>query len=92
MSLLTDEEIAARLDGSDWRREGDAIVLDRRFPDFAAAMAWVDRVAGLAEAENHHPDILVHDWNQVRLTLSTHSQGGLTGSDFALAGKIDGLE
>ena len=57
------------------------------FADFAAAIAFVNRVAELAEAANHHPDILVHGWNKVRLTLSTHSEGGLTDADFALAAR-----
>ena len=61
------------------------------FADFGAAIAFVDRVAELAEAANHHPDILVHGWNKVRLTLSTHSQGGLTDADFRLAGQIEEL-
>jgi 4a-hydroxytetrahydrobiopterin dehydratase len=49
----------------------------------------VNRVAALAEAHNHHPDILVHDWNTLRLTLSTHSAGGLTAADFDLAAELD---
>lgn len=91
MPRLTGEDVASRLEGSDWAREGDAIVRDLRFADFAAAIAFVDRVAEIAEAANHHPDILVHGWNNVRLTLSTHSEGGLTAADFALAEKLDGL-
>ena len=91
MPLLDDEQIAARLAGSDWRRDGDEIVLERRFPDFAAALAYVNRVAELAEQVNHHPDLLLHGWNRVRLTLSTHSEGGLTGADFDMAQRIDGL-
>ena len=59
--------------------------------DFAAAIAFVNRVAEVAEAANHHPDILVHGWNKVRLELSTHSQGGLTEADFELAARIDPL-
>ena len=51
----------------------------------------MNRVAELAESANHHPDILVHGWNKVRLTLSTHSAGGLTDADFALARGIDAL-
>jgi len=51
----------------------------------------VNRVAELAEAANHHPDIFLHGWNKVRLTLSTHSQGGLTDADFKLASQIDRL-
>ena len=62
-----------------------------KFDDFAAAIAFVDRVAELAEQANHHPDILVHGWNRVRLTLSTHSAGGLTDADFEMAKRIDQL-
>ncbi|MGD1057700.1 MAG: 4a-hydroxytetrahydrobiopterin dehydratase [Solirubrobacteraceae bacterium] len=93
MSLLDDSDIQQRLAGlPDWRTEGQSeIVRDLAFADFAAAIAFVDRVAELAEAANHHPDILVHGWNKVRLTLSTHSQGGLTDADFQLAAQIDGL-
>jgi 4a-hydroxytetrahydrobiopterin dehydratase len=93
MALLTDSEIEQRLAGaSAWRREGgDAIVRDLELADFAAAIAFVNRVAEAAEAVNHHPDILVHGWNKVRLTLSTHSQGGLTDADFQLAAQLDRL-
>ena len=89
MGLLSDERIASELERSLWRRESDAIVRDWKLADFAAAMAFVNRVAGLAEAADHHPDILVHGWNEVRLTLTTHSAGGLTEKDFALAAEID---
>jgi len=91
MPRLTDDEIAAGLAGRDWRREGDAIVRDLRFEDFASAIAFVNRVAEAAEAANHHPDVLVHGWNNVRLTLSTHSEGGLTAADLALAERLDAL-
>jgi 4a-hydroxytetrahydrobiopterin dehydratase len=76
---------------NDWRHEDDALVRDFTFPDFKAAMWFVNRVADLAEERNHHPDILVHGWNRVRLTLSTHDAGGLTEADHALAAAIDGL-
>ena len=88
---LTDEAIKAGLAGSPWRREGDAIVRDLELGDFAGAMALVNAAAGLAEAANHHPDILIHGWNKVRFTLSTHSADGLTQSDLDLARGIDGL-
>jgi 4a-hydroxytetrahydrobiopterin dehydratase len=71
-----------------WRLDDDALVRDLELADFAAAMAYVNRVAEVAEARNHHPDILVHGWNKVRLTLSTHSAGGLTDADFALAAAL----
>ncbi len=74
-----------------WEQDGDALVRDLEFADFAAAMAFANRVADVAEAANHHPDILVHGWNRVRLTLSTHSAGGLTDADHALARQIDDL-
>jgi 4a-hydroxytetrahydrobiopterin dehydratase len=77
--------------GKDWRQEGDALVRDLAFKDFAEAMAFVNRVAEIAEQRNHHPDILVHGWNNVRLTLSTHSAGGITDADHALAEQIDAL-
>jgi 4a-hydroxytetrahydrobiopterin dehydratase len=91
VALLADEQIQQRLAGSEWVRDGDAIVREHKLTDFAAAIAFVNRVAELAEAANHHPDILVHGWNKVRLQLSTHSEGGLTDADFALATQIDGL-
>ena len=92
MTVLGDADIDARLaQAPDWRRAEESIVRDLEFSDFAAAISFVDRVAERAEAANHHPDILVHGWNKVRLTLSTHSAGGLTDSDFALAREIDGL-
>ena len=89
--LLTDEEIEGGIAGSEWRRDGGAIVLDRKLGDFKAAMGYVNRVADAAEEANHHPDILVHGWNQVRLTLSTHSEGGLTRNDLEMAKRIDAL-
>ncbi len=92
MALLTDDEIATRLSAAPkWRREGDEIVRDVKFDDFAAAIAFVNRVADAAEAANHHPDILVHGWNKVRLSVTNHSQGGLTDADFAFAKTVDGL-
>ncbi|HLM86466.1 MAG TPA: 4a-hydroxytetrahydrobiopterin dehydratase [Solirubrobacteraceae bacterium] len=105
MAVLTDAEIEQRLARvPQWQRGADAapggddapsgddtIVRELALADFAAAIALVDRVAAVAEAANHHPDILVHGWNKVRLTLSTHSQGGLTDADFALAAEIDRL-
>jgi 4a-hydroxytetrahydrobiopterin dehydratase len=91
MALLSDAEIDERLSGSDWTREGDEIVRDFKFKDFGVAMGFVNRVADLAEQQNHHPDILVHGWNKVRLSLATHSEGGLTAADFDMAARIDGL-
>ena len=91
MALLDDDEITQRLEGSRWTRVEEAIARELQFDDFAGAMAFVNRVAAVAEARNHHPDILVHDYNQVRLSVTNHSAGGLTQADFDLAAAIDGL-
>ncbi len=93
METLSDQEITERLEGelATWAHAGRAIVRDHRVADFAAAIALVNAVAEIAEAANHHPDILVHGWNHVRLTVSTHSAGGLTAADFALAGRLEAL-
>jgi 4a-hydroxytetrahydrobiopterin dehydratase len=89
--LLSDDEISGQLEGSPWSREGEEIVRELECRDFAAAIALVNRVADLAEARNHHPDILVHGWNKLRLSLTNHSAGGLTATDFELARQIDEL-
>ena len=89
--VLSDEDIGSRLQGLGWKREGDNIVRDWKFKDFAEAIAFVNRVAEAAEEANHHPDIIVHGWNKVRLSLTNHSAGGLTDVDFEMAGKFDGL-
>ena len=91
MPPLDEDQIRDALAGTDWRNEGTAIVRDFRFADFAAAIAFVDRVAEVAERANHHPDILVHGWNRVRLTLSTHTEGAVTDADLDLARAIDAL-
>ena len=84
------QEALARV--PEWERaDAQAIARELKFDDFAAAIAFVNRVAAVAEQANHHPDILVHGWNKVRLTLSTHSEGGLTAADFDLAARIDAL-
>lgn len=90
--LLGEQDIASRLEDSQWRRDRDEIVREWRFPDFAEAMAFVNRVAEAAEEANHHPDILVHGWNKVRLSLTNHSAGGLTDADFEMARRIDQLD
>jgi 4a-hydroxytetrahydrobiopterin dehydratase len=89
--LLSDQEIASRLDGSSWRREGEEIVKNWEFKDFGEAIAFVNRVAEAAQEANHHPDILVHGWNKVRLSLTNHAAGGLTRMDFDMAKKFDQL-
>ena len=91
VKLLSDEEITAALAGlPGWARSGDSIMTTVELGDFRAAMLYTGAVAYLAEEANHHPDILIQ-WNRVTLTLSTHSAGGLTGNDMALAERINAL-
>jgi 4a-hydroxytetrahydrobiopterin dehydratase len=73
-----------------WTLKGSVIARRFRFADFTGAIRFVNRVARLAEAANHHPDIAV-SYNKVRLALTTHDEGGLTMKDFKLAGKINKL-
>ncbi|MGA7704666.1 MAG: 4a-hydroxytetrahydrobiopterin dehydratase [Solirubrobacteraceae bacterium] len=91
MTLLSDSQIHERLAAGEWRRQEQSIVREWKLDDFAGALAFVNRVAEVAEEANHHPDILLHGWNKVRLELSTHSEGGLTEADFELAARIDRL-
>lgn len=74
----------------DWKKKATVISRVFEFKDFPAAMKFVDAVALLAEQAWHHPDIDIR-WNKVTLALTTHDAGGLTGKDFALAKKFDGL-
>ena len=89
--LLGEDDITSRLEDTDWSREGDEIVREWRFEDFAQAMEFVNRVADAAEEANHHPDILIYGWNKVKLSLTNHSAGGLTEPDFTMAHRIDDL-
>ena len=91
MALLSDTEVKTALAGvPGWELAGAEIVKEYKFADFNEAMGFVNRVAQAAEAANHHPDIDIR-WNKVRLALSTHSEGGLTRNDFALAAEIEAL-
>lgn len=62
---------------------------DYKFKDFKEALSFINKVGEIAEDEGHHPDINLHNWNKVKLTLSTHAIGGLSENDFILASKID---
>jgi len=76
---------------SGWVLLGDAIGKEFEFKDFKEAMGFVNKVADIAEAEGHHPDIAVRSYNKVRLELSTHAIGGLSENDFILAAKINAI-
>jgi 4a-hydroxytetrahydrobiopterin dehydratase len=91
MALLSDDDIQRRLDQlPEWRREDDSITREFKFDDFQGSVDFVNRITPPAEEMNHHPDVTI-SWNKVGLTLSTHSEGGLTQNDFELATRIDSL-
>src|SRR5438093_13397529 len=90
-ALLSDDEVAARLrEVPGWSRAGKAIERTWTFGDFSEALAFINKVGALAEAMNHHPDI-ANSWATVRLTLTTHDKGGLTGVEFDLASQSSSL-
>jgi 4a-hydroxytetrahydrobiopterin dehydratase len=73
-----------------WTLQGDEIRKQYTFKDFVAAIAFVNRLAPIAEAADHHPDILIN-YKRVTLTYSTHSEGGLTAKDFTGAAAADAI-
>jgi 4a-hydroxytetrahydrobiopterin dehydratase len=91
LELLGDEEIEARLGELDgWEREGDTIRKTFERGDFVGSIRFVDSMVDPAEGMGHHPDLEI-SWDKVTVTLTTHAAGGLTSSDFELAGRIDSL-
>ncbi|HEU4598222.1 MAG TPA: 4a-hydroxytetrahydrobiopterin dehydratase [Solirubrobacterales bacterium] len=91
MARLSDSEIEERLAGlPGWERVGEAIRRSFGRGDFVGSVRFVDSLVEPAEAMNHHPDLEI-SWDTVTVTLSTHSEGGLTAADFELAAKIDAL-
>jgi 4a-hydroxytetrahydrobiopterin dehydratase len=89
MAKLTPEAVQTQLQKlSGWSLQGEAISKQYVWPSFPEAVKFVNRVADLAEEADHHPDILI-SYRRVTLTLSTHSEGGITQKDFDLAARID---
>lgn len=88
---LSEDQIKTHLEilGT-WERVGDSLKRSYKLASFPAAILFASTVGHLAEAADHHPDILIQ-WRTVTLTLSTHSAGGLTALDFALAEQIEAL-
>ena len=91
MAKLESDEIDAKLGELDgWEREGDAITKAYDRGDFVGSVKLVDAIVGPAEEMGHHPDLSI-SWSEVKVTITTHSEGGLTADDFELAGRIDAL-
>lgn len=74
-----------------WKYQNDQIGRDYELKNFKEALSFVNKVGVIAEQMDHHPDIFIHGWNKVRITVSTHSAGGVTENDFKLAHKIEDI-
>ena len=91
MALLSESEIEAKLgELSGWERAGEAIAKTFERGDFVGSVRFVESLVEPAEGMSHHPDLEI-SWDKVKVTISTHSEGGLTANDFELAAKIDAL-
>jgi 4a-hydroxytetrahydrobiopterin dehydratase len=91
VALLSESEVREKLAGlSGWNRSGAAIEKSFKRDDFVGSVRFVEGLVEPAEAMNHHPDLAI-SWDTVTVTISTHSEGGLTAADFELAAKIDAL-
>lgn len=89
MAVLTDSEIQQELGSlSGWQRAGKTIQRIYEFPDFKAAMQFVNKVADAAEKANHHPDIDIR-YNKVTMALVSHDSGGVTQRDVRMAKRIN---
>ena len=90
MSKLSIDEIKKRINEiSGWNFEDNQIGREFQFKDFASALSFTNKAGSIAEEMNHHPNIFIHSWNKVKITISTHSEGGVTNKDFQLAEKIN---
>ena len=90
MSKLNQNQINTNLSKlNDWSFENDSISKLFQFKDFIEALSFVNVVGLESEKMDHHPDILMFQWNKVKITISTHSAGGVTEKDFSLASKIE---
>ncbi|MEY8015037.1 4a-hydroxytetrahydrobiopterin dehydratase [Mycobacterium servetii] len=91
MAVLSDEQVDAALaELSGWERAGGALRRSIKFPAFLDGIDAVRRVAEHAERKDHHPDIDIR-WRTVTFVLVTHSEGGITQNDLAMARDIDGI-
>ena len=91
MGLLSQDEAQQRAEGLDgWALKDAMLTKEVKGDDFASSVRLVNRIAEVAEEMNHHPDLEI-SWDTVRISITTHSEGGLTASDFELAARIDAL-
>lgn len=92
LSKLSSEQISLYLRKlAHWRNENNTLVKTYLFSKFTDSIQFVNQIAEIAESTNHHPDLLIQ-YNKVKITLTTHDEGGITGKDFLLAEQIESLQ
>jgi len=99
LAKISDQQIRQRLaklnassqNEGRWRREGDALTKEFVLDSFTGATRFISRIAPIANAMDHHPDLKLYKYKRVKISLTTHSAGGVTLNDFTLAAKIDKL-
>lgn len=90
--ILTAEEINSHFNTlSNWSFENNSLVINFSGRDFIQIIGLVNQIALVSEKADHHPDLFIHGWNKLKISISTHSEGGVTQKDFDLAKKIDQL-
>jgi 4a-hydroxytetrahydrobiopterin dehydratase len=92
MNVLDQKEINGKLNEiSGWEFSNNSIIKEFQLKDFKSALKFINKIGNEAENMDHHPDIFLHSWNKVKITISTHSAGGVTQNDFSLARKIENI-
>ncbi|MFZ0455223.1 MAG: 4a-hydroxytetrahydrobiopterin dehydratase [Ignavibacteriaceae bacterium] len=92
MAVLSETDRKEKLNQlNGWQYQNNQIEKEYSLKDFKSALSFVNKLGEEAEKMDHHPDINIHSYNKVKITLSTHSEGGVTGKDFNLAEKIENL-
>ena len=92
MTAYNENEIKENLQKiSGWKFNNEKIEKEYQLKDFGEALVFVNKVGQIAEGMDHHPDILIHSWNKVKISVSTHSENGITKKDFELANKIESI-
>ncbi|MHB1688125.1 MAG: 4a-hydroxytetrahydrobiopterin dehydratase [Ignavibacteriaceae bacterium] len=90
MTVLTNNEIVENLKSlNNWKFSDNKIEKEFELKDFRSALKFANKIGDEAEKMDHHPDILIHSWNKVKIFISTHSAGGVTSNDFNLAKEIE---
>ena len=92
MQVLEEAKINEKINSlKGWEYKNKQIGKEYELKDFKEALSFVNKIGDRAEEMDHHPDIFLHDWNKVKITVSTHSAGGVTQNDFKLAEKIENI-